>query len=220
MDLEKAVRQTELFAGLTEDHCRMIIKAGRTLEVPRNQVIFFEKSTGDSFYILLSGSVKLYRLSEEGREIVVRILTGGEIFGEVVLYESTRYPVTAETVTDCRLFTVAREAFQSLMENRDFRDKFIAAVMRKQRYLSNRIHYLSAFDVEERFFQFLAENYGKKDQYTLNLSKKDIASAVGTIPATLSRLIHRLKTEGVITWEKKKLAFAPGFWENWEKTNN
>ena len=49
-------------------------------------------------------------------------------------------------------------------------------------YLAERIVYVSAYDVEERFFRFLLERYGKKERYAITMPKKEIASAMGTVP--------------------------------------
>jgi CRP/FNR family transcriptional regulator len=85
--------------------------------------------------------------------------------------------------------------------------------MKKQRYLAGRILYLTAYDVEERFFRFLAEHYGREYSYDIAISKKDLASAIGTIPETLSRLIQRLTSRKVIRWEGSRLELTDGFWK-------
>jgi CRP-like cAMP-binding protein len=88
--------------------------------------------------------------------------------------------------------------------------------MRKQRYLADRILYLTGHDVEERFFLFLGEQFGRRDKYRIRLSKKDIAAAIGTIPETLSRLLLRLREEEKIRWEGENLDLAEGFWERFD----
>ena len=68
--------------------------------------------------------------------------------------------------------------------------------------------------MEDRFFRFLISTYGKKDEYDILIPKKDIASAIGTIPETFSRLILRLTKMGIIAWKKNRLIMKDGFWEN------
>ena len=88
-----------------------------------------------------------------------------------------------------------------LLVNDSFRNDFIAMLMRKQRYLTERILYLTSHDVEDRFFHFLVEQYGERDLYHMEMNKKDLAAAIGTIPETVSRLIKRLEAEGKISWD-------------------
>lgn len=216
MDIEAFLSRTELFSGLMKEHREEILQEGTVAAAEKNEQIFREGESGSRVFLLLSGSVKLYRGTEEGRDIIVRILSGGELFGEVVLYLDDIYPVSAMALEDSNLFYLNKKSFYRLMENEDFRNDFIAVLMNKQRYLSGRIHYLSAYDVEDRFFRYLKENYGEKKVYLISLSKKDLASAIGTIPETLSRLLARLKKRGIANWEKKELMLKEDFWKEYD----
>lgn len=217
MDIDESLQKSELFSGLSHMHRDDIKASGKELFLEKGSSLFLEGEAGQSFFILLQGSVKLYRTSEDGREVIVRILTGGEIFGEVVLFLDDNYPVSSLALENSQLYSISKSDFHTLMEKESFRNEFISVIMRKQRYLSNRIHYLSAYDVEERFFKFLIENYGESLHYSINLSKKDLASAIGTIPETFSRLISRLKRRNIIIWEKKELVLKENFWEDYHR---
>lgn len=216
MDIEETLRKSELFSGLSSEHRTEIMTLGKEKTVGKGEMIFYEGDRGQSVFILLEGSVKLFRNAEDGRDVIVRILSGGELFGEVVLYLNDNYPVSSLALEESRLFVIPRKSFYTLMEKEEFRHEFISVLMKKQRYLSGRIHYLSAYDVEERFFKYLQENYGERQTYTIGLSKKDLASAIGTIPETLSRLIGRLRKRGIISWERKRLTLKENFWDDYE----
>lgn len=213
MDVHAILKISELFSGLSDEAVRQMTGHGRIIPVPQNNMIFLEGERGNSFYVLIAGSVRLFKSAPDGREITVKLLAPGEIFAEVVLFEKDRYPVSAMAVTDSTLFAMDRAAFNSLLEVDAFRREFIAVLMKKQRYLAGRILYLTAYDVEERFFRFLADHYGTHSSYDLSLPKKDIASAIGTIPETFSRLIQRLTARGIIRWEGSRLELADDFWE-------
>ncbi|MBN2657029.1 MAG: Crp/Fnr family transcriptional regulator [Spirochaetales bacterium] len=216
MEIEALLAGTELFSGLSAEHRSEISREGKIVSVEKNSTVFREGDKGDRVYLLLDGSVKLYRVTEEGRDIIVRILSGGELFGEIILYLDEAYPVSASALEDSQFFSLTRNSFHELMENHEFRNDFIAVLMKKQMFLSGRIHYLSAYDVEDRFFRYLKENYGEKETYRISLSKKDLASAIGTIPETLSRLLARLKRRGLLHWEKKELILKDGFWNDYD----
>ncbi len=214
MELEKILKRSELFSGLSDTAAGQLAGRGKVVTVPQNKMIFLEGERGTSFYILTTGSVRLFKSAPDGREITVKLLAPGEIFAEVVLYEKDRYPVSATALTDSTLFSMDRATFHSLLDANSFRSEFISVLMKKQRYLAGRILYLTAYDVEERFFRFLAEHYGRNNSYELTIPKKDLASAIGTIPETFSRLIQRLTHRGIIRWEGTKLELADGFWEH------
>ncbi len=214
MDLHAILKISELFSGLSDEALGHVTGRGKIMPAHQNSMIFLEGEQGDSFYVLIAGSVRLFKSAPDGREITVKLLAPGEIFAEVVLFEKDRYPVSAMAVTDTTLFAMGRAAFYSLLEVEDFRREFISVLMKKQRYLAGRILYLTAYDVEERFFRFIAEHYGRHGSYDLTLPKKEIASAIGTIPETFSRLIQRLTTRGIIRWEGSKLLLGDDFWES------
>lgn len=182
----------------------------------KRRLIFLEGEEGHSMYILAEGSVQLYKTAADGREIVIKTVQPGEIFGEVVLFERNEYPVSAVALQKCLLLRLSKQQIDCLLVSDGFRRDFIGMLMRKQRYLTDRILYLTGHDVEERFFFFLAQQFGRRREYDISLSKKDMAAAIGTIPETFSRLLLRLKEEGKIRWEGKALTLAEGFWKRFD----
>lgn len=214
MNIEKLLKDSELFSGLSDSAAKKIASMGSLVKAPQNKMIFLEGERGASFYILAEGSVRLFKSAPDGREVTVKLAAPGEIFAEVILFEKDRYPVSATAVADSVLFSMNRSSFNTLLDSAEFRGEFIAVLMKKQRYLAGRILYLTAYDVDERFFRFLEEHYGRKRSYDISLSKKDLASAIGTIPETLSRMIQRLTRQGTIRWEGNRIEMADRFWEN------
>jgi CRP/FNR family transcriptional regulator len=199
----------EFFRGISERS----LQAAACIRARGPAVLLFrEGQGGDSLYILAEGIVQLFKSAEDGREVVLRTLQAGEIFGEVVLFESGLYPASAITLAPSVLLRLTRLQLDCLLAEGEFRADFIAMLMRKQRYLAERILYLTTRDVEDRFFDFLAEQYGRRESYDIPLAKKQVAAAIGTIPETFSRLLLRLKAEGIGSWEGERLSLAPGFW--------
>jgi CRP/FNR family transcriptional regulator len=82
---------------------------------------------------------------------------------------------------------------------------FVGNLFKKMRHLADRVAFLNAYDVEERFFLFINEHYGLKSVVKIDLSKAEIAEAIGTLPETLSRLLSRLKSRGIIEWDKEEM---------------
>jgi CRP-like cAMP-binding protein len=109
-------------------------------------------------------------------------------------------------------YAIPRADFLRLLDNRAFRSDFLAALMRRMRYLADRIAQLSGTDPAERLARFLAERYGRRDRLHVTLSKKDIAAAIGVTPETLSRLIQRLESAGDLTWRGRDMRARPALW--------
>ena len=205
MDLEKELTENSFFGSLPAGSLKQLAEICILKKVKKKEVLFLEGRAGGLFYLLLSGRVQLYRLSEDGKEISIKVIGPGEIFAEVIIFEEDSYPVCASTLAECELVAVPAIQFSCLLENQGFRNDFIAMLMKKQRYLTDRIVYLTSSDVENRFFRFLSEQYGTSGEYEIKISKKDIATAIGATPETLSRLIHRLSSSGLIEWNGARL---------------
>ena len=215
-DAYKLLKDSDFFRGISERSIRSLAAICIPKRVDKRQLIFLEGEEGHSMYILAEGGVQLYKTASDGREIVIKTIRAGEIFGEVVLFEQAEYPVSAVALEKSLLLRLPRQQIDCLLVTDGFRRDFIGMLMRKQRYLADRILYLTGHDVEERFFLFLEEQFGRREQYRIPLSKKDIAAAIGTIPETFSRLLLRLKEEKKISWEGEDLRLADGFWQRFE----
>ena len=141
-------------------------------------------------------------------------------FAEVVLREHVRVVEVGDGTRDAQNLVVGPRAepkpFERLLERREFRNEFIRILLRKQRYLAERILYLTSAQVEERFVAFLRRHYGEQESIGVNIPKRDIASSVGATPETFSRMLARLREEGLLRWEKGSLRIEPALWERWE----
>ena len=85
-------------------------------------------------------------------------------------------------------------------------------LMRKLRLLTARIRYLSSHDAEERLSLFLEDQFGRKAELTPQMSKKDMAAAIGITPEAFSRLLLRLRKSGKLEWSGKRLRISHQFW--------
>lgn len=213
LDLRGLLTKTDFFQGISEKNTASLAGICIPKTVEARALVFLEGQEGHSMYILAEGAVQLYKTTGEGREVVIKTVKPGEIFGEVVLFEQPAYPVSAVALRRSLLLRIPKVQVDCLLVADSFRRDFIGMLMRKQRYLTERILFLTSHEVEERFFLFLEEQYGRRAQYTVTLSKRDFAAAIGTIPETFSRLLLRLREEGKLRWEGHTLSLPQGFWE-------
>ncbi len=205
--------KSALFRDLGEESLARLSEGSRRLEIARGEHLFFEDDEGRDLFVLAEGGVRLYKLSADGQETTVKLINPFEAFAEVALFDGGRYPVSAVAVKYSVVYAFSGSTFQALLEERAFRREFISTLIGKLRYLSQRIHYLTACDVEQRFFHFLYEQCGPVEKCKIEMPKKDIAAAIGTIPETLSRLILRLRNRGDIEWKGSTITLRKGFWE-------
>jgi CRP-like cAMP-binding protein len=212
MDKVAILSQSGYFAGISPQSLTAVAEICLLKSCQKREILFTEGQKGLSVYGCLSGAVQLYKTSQDGRQVVIKMIQAGELFGEVILFEADRYPVTAEALATSRVFLLPKHQFICLLQREDFRNDFIAMLMRKQRYLADQIKFLTTNDVEDRLFFFIEEHYGRQKRFEPAVSKKDLAAAIGATPETLSRLLLRLKKENLLTWEDKFIEIDEHAW--------
>ncbi len=214
MDKEAILKQFGYFKGISDSSRARLAQICLAKTVEKKEMLFTEGEKGYAVYCCINGRIQLHKNMPDGKEIVIKVIKPGEIFGEVILFESGNYPVTAVALTRSQVFLMPKHQFHCLLEQPDFRNDFIAVIMRKQRYLANQIKYLTSHDVEDRLLLFLRENYGEQSRIKPAVSKKDIAAAIGATPETLSRVLLRMKKEGLLQWEEKIISVSEKAWQS------
>lgn len=197
--------ESSFFSELSKESMQALAAICSTRPLRKREILFREGQPGGAIYLLRRGAIQLHKTTPGGADVVIKFVKPGETFAEVVLFEQERYPVTATALAASELIVFPRLDLHRLLDTPAFRNDFMRMLMRKQRYLAERIVQITSQDVEERLLGFLAEQHGNEREITLSVSKKDVAAAIGTAPETLSRLLLRLKRRKVLTWKGKTI---------------
>ena len=213
MDISRILDQTRFFEGISQGSKEALSKYCMPCERCKQTILFREGEPGEAMYLLVRGRISLNKLSLEGHETVIKVIKPGEVFAEVILFEQKQYPVTALALTDILVFKLLRRDLLGLLRQDDFRNDFIAMLLRKQRYLADRIQQLTSQDVEQRLRAFLTEQYGRQEQIQAEINKKQLAAAIDATPETLSRLLQDLKRRKCLVWKQGVISVAAAFWK-------
>ena len=213
-DILNILKETPFFKDIDSETLKKLSQNCRIIRLKPKEMLFHEGFEGDSFFLLLEGAVRIFKTSPDGSETTIKIVNPEEFFAEVILFGTNFYPASTIAIADSTLLSIHRDAFSEMLDSRPARERFIGSLLSKMRFLSDKVHFLNSYDVEDRFFKFLIDHYGKHYRYDITIPKKDIASAIGTIPETFSRLILRLTKMGIIAWKQKTLFIKEGFWED------
>jgi len=175
----------------------------------RGQAIFFEGDEGNGFYVIISGRVKIFKLSPEGKEQILHIFGPGEPFGEVAVFAGERFPANAETLAASRVFFFPRPAFIDLIaKNPSLALNMMAVLSGRLRRMAHLVEDLSLKEVPGRlaaYLLLLSEKNKKALKFELEVSKNQLASLLGTIPETLSRILTRMTREKLIKTDGKNI---------------
>jgi CRP/FNR family transcriptional regulator len=203
-----------MFQNISVSSMRSLADICLPKTLKKKEQLFFEGDKAFFLYVLVSGGVRLYKTAPDGRDIVIKAVKPGEMFAEAILFESDRYPVNAVAVTTSLVYQIPKHQFNCLLEDIDFRNDFLRNLMLKLRFLANQIQHLTLHDVEDRLRLFINQQYGRSGSISVNMSKKDMASAIGATPETFSRLLLRLKKEKKLEWKGNIMAVAETFLNN------
>ena len=203
------ISEAALFKGLPDDQIRKIQRIAIPKEFKKNKIIFTEGDAGDGFYIIRDGVVKIFKVSSEGKEQILHILANGEPFGEVAAFTGQPFPAHAEAITDVHLLFFPKHAFIDLIEQHPSLALNIIAVLSiRLHQFAGQVESLSLKEVPNRlaaYLIYLSEEQKRENAVALSISKGQLASLLGTIPETLSRIFARMTDQHLIEVEGKTI---------------
>lgn len=203
MGIKESLAEVPLFKGLTEEEYDELAMVVVDQEFARGRTIFSEGDDGVGFYVIITGQVKIYKLSPEGKEQILHVFGSGEPFAEAAVFAGSSYPAHAMALKNSRCFFIPREAFRNLIkDNPSLAMNMMASLSMRLKRFAHMIEDLSLKEVPGRLAAHLLylhqEQGGDRDEVELQIGKAHLASLLGTIPETLSRILTRMTRQGLI----------------------
>ncbi|OGI43678.1 MAG: hypothetical protein A2150_05760 [Candidatus Muproteobacteria bacterium RBG_16_64_11] len=198
------LRRVYLFAEMAEEHLGMLVNGMQDIQLAAGETLFLHGQPAERFFFLREGLIKLFRISPEGDEKIIEIMRPGETFAEAVMFMGTqgRYPVNAEAVTDARLYAFGQKTFLGLLqESSEACFGLLASMSRRLHMLVNQIESLTLQNATYRLVAYLLEQLPQGlpvSNVELTTPKGVIASRLAIQPATLSRILGKLRQGGLI----------------------
>ncbi|MCD6441752.1 MAG: Crp/Fnr family transcriptional regulator [Candidatus Marinimicrobia bacterium] len=210
---ENVLKNIPLFADIKDEILEKIFDLVQKRVYKRNNIILMEEDAGDTLFILSKGSVKITRLSDDGREVILSILGDGDFFGEMSIFDGESRSANVIALEDSEVFILKRGDFLDLLEKHP---KIAIALLQEMavrlRRSDQQIEGLSLSDAENRIAMSiirLAEDLGviKMGQVIINNLpfQQDIANMAGTSRETVSRMLNALERKGLIQRKGRKL---------------
>jgi CRP/FNR family transcriptional regulator len=200
-ELLAAMRKVPMFSALAEPAVRDLLAACHTVALATGRQVFTPSQPADRFYVVLSGRVKLYKLSARGDEQTLHLFGPGDTFGEAAMLGGGAFPAMCEVLQDARLLVVPRRAIvAAVSRSGELAMAMLAGMSAKLREFNRLIGDLSLKDVPSRLAGVLLELHRSAGAATFRLpqTKRQLAARIGTIPETFSRALGRMKADGVL----------------------
>lgn len=209
----ETLRKTPLFANLSPEDFARIARIASLKRHSKKESVFREGDRADGFFVVAAGTVKVFKLSEEGKEQVLHLVGPGQSFAEATIFEGGVYPAHAEALDDCELVYLPKRPFIELIE-KDPRIalRMMASLSRWLKRMIDLVDSISLRDVETRLVRFVSEEMKSRgipirdgSVYELDVTKNVLASRLGTVPETFSRTLKKLQEEGKIRVKGKQI---------------
>lgn len=212
MYIRKFLLSTFLFKAFTDKDLELLEPALRIRNVRRGETIFSEGTKAEAFFIVAKGSVKIYKVSQDGKEHTLHIHIPGDPVAEAAIFDSMTYPANCTALEDSTLIGVSRKEFISFLKaHPEMALKIMSGYSKRLRQFVAKLEELSLKDIKARLAGHLLENRVLEEGNTvcrLSYSKRELASLLGTIPETLSRAFAFLKQKKLII-EKGNIIHIP-----------
>ena len=200
------LRNVPIFTDLSDSDLNRIASKMVSRDYEKGQMILLEESTGETFFIITSGTVKVTRLSDDVREVILALLGGSDFFGEMSLLDGEGRSANIVANEDAEVMTLSRRDFLECLETYP---KIAIALLEelavRLRKSDQQIESLSLSDSEQRIgitLIRLAEERGtiKRGDVTVqNLPyQQDIANMAGTSRETVSRTLKLLEDKKLV----------------------
>ena len=213
MELVAQLKNSLLFSGLNDADLQALATIAVRRVFSKGESLFSEGDEATGFYLLVSGHLKLCRVSNDGREKVLHFVRPGETFAEAAFFGDGRYPAESRAVESGEAIFLPKQGFMQLMEkNPQFALNLVVSLSLSLRRFARQIEELTFADVSSRLASFLLKRAEEKSTtyagityLELGIKKGELAAQLGTANETISRTFRKMKEDGIIELDGRKV---------------
>lgn len=214
-----ALRGNQYFDDLAEGMLKDIAQYTRLAEFERGDVLFWEGDPSEGLYILEEGSAKIFRLSPQGRQYIVRILQEGDTFAEVPTFDEGTSPVNVEALETCRVWVIEKSKLRILIgEHPEFAKKALVNFGKMLRGMVRMVSEMAFYQVTHRLAR-LIETELPQDT-SPHWTQEQLAARLGTVREVVARSLKELERSGAIKIVERRIHIADRtIFEQWLMPN-
>ncbi len=207
------LKYVPIFSELDEKTLEQISKLGIRKFFARDTVVLFEHETGSALFVIIDGKLKVSRVSDDGKEVILTILGESDFFGEMAILDGLARSANVTAMEDAELFIIQRSEFLDLLQmHPEIAIALLQELTQRLRSADMKIKSLSLKDAEGKVATVilqLADDIGKIKQGIVEIEKlpfqHDLANMAGTSRETISRTLHTFAKKGFVELEGSRL---------------
>lgn len=203
--ISSTLRGCRLFAGLPPADIHTIATFVVIKNLGKGDYLFQEGDESHGFYIVQSGAINVHRVNAVGKEQVIHVFRVGESFAEGTLATESGYPADARAVESSQVLLVSKQEFIALLRRQpELALRMLGSMSLHLRVLVAQIEDLTLKDVETRLANWLIKRCPDREaqqpvQVELSMTKRLLASELGTVSETLSRTLGKFRDQKLVT---------------------
>ena len=200
--VKQSLKRHHLFSKLTDLQLDRVCQSSQLHQLAEGQMLFNQSDKVTSFYMVLNGKIKLFRMSPDGQEKIIEIVKSGEVFAEALMFTNqSDYPVSSAALTDTIVISINAKNFQEMLWDSTGTCLLLLGDMSlRLRRLIKEIDTLTLHSGTCRVASYLIQEMSEdKKEFELDMAKNIIAARLSIKPETFSRIIKSLKTKGILS---------------------
>jgi CRP-like cAMP-binding protein len=194
-----SIRRVPLFRDFADDEVAALGATVTDRRYGKHQFIVREGDPGDTFFILVKGSVSVCRIAPDGRETILSILKEGDFFGEMSMFDSSLRSASIKTLTEVEVGAIRQADFLILLDrNPRIGRSLVIALSERLRAANALIAATTSQDIRARLASLLlnlSNQFGERVdngmRITLRLTNQEMANMIGTTRETVNRTLNR-----------------------------
>jgi CRP/FNR family cyclic AMP-dependent transcriptional regulator len=207
--IAESLHKSPFFSELSEDELAEVASCVQERTFRRGEVILLEGEAPQAVYFVVHGQVRIYRLSLEGREQVLKRLGPGAAFNFVPVLDGGPNPSSAMAWTDVTVYAIERGHFIQLVRKHP---ALAAAILTdfaaKLRHMTALVEDLSLRTVGARLAKLLLTQAAEKEAAPRRMTQQEMAAQLGTVREVVGRALAELEREGLIRMERHRIVIV------------
>jgi CRP/FNR family transcriptional regulator, cyclic AMP receptor protein len=188
-----------VFAPLGQRERLELAARMRSKHFQRNEVIFHRDDAAGHVYLIASGTVKVSVPEEGGQEVVIALHRGGDVFGEISLFDEGARSATVTAITETVAFALANRDFMDVLRgNPDAMRQLLALLATRIRRSTGHIEDLVFLDLPGRVAKLLLDQGEHFGSSVVSLTQEDLASFAGATRVAVNRVLVDLERRGAV----------------------
>lgn len=203
----QALSKIEIFQDLSEEEVKEMDRRTTMTTTEPGRVFYAPEETGEVLFLLKSGRVQLYRLSPEGKKLVVSVLDPGAVFGEMSIVGQGMHNTFAEAIDECLICVMSRVDVERLLTNKpQVALRFMESMARRLQDAEEKLEDLAFKSIPSRLAGLLIRLAGSENGHdVVGYTHQDMAEMLGTYRETTTQTLNEFKNRGWIDIGRKKI---------------